>query len=259
MHIVDTHTHIYLDQFKEDTETIIQRAQQQGVTQFCLPNIDTDSIPQIDQLCRHYPEQMFPMWGLHPCSVTEHWEKDWEIIRQRHQEKPGIAIGEIGLDLYWDTSTLEWQKAAFVAQCTFAAQENLPIAIHVRNAFTELFEVMDTLTHLNLRGVFHCFTGGKEVLEKALSYPCFLFGIGGVVTFKNGGLDKVLPHIPLEKIVVETDAPYLAPVPYRGKRNEPVYLVHILEKMSAILDVPESELRDITTANAQQLFNLPKL
>jgi len=256
MQIVDTHTHIYLEQFKEDLPEVIRRAQGMGVAHFCLPNIDTDSVAGIQQLCQDYPGMMHPMWGIHPCSVDQNWRKQWEEMLPLFDTPGTIAVGEIGIDLYWDKQYINEQKEALREQCLFAIESDLPVAIHVREAFPELFEVFDGLDTSKLKGVFHCFSGDSAIIEKAKSYPHFYFGIGGVVTFKNGGLNKVLHEIPTSRMILETDAPYLAPKPYRGKRNEPSYLVYILEEMERILGIATAQLAEETTANAHQLFKL---
>ncbi|MFT6718506.1 MAG: TatD DNase family protein [Sphingobacteriales bacterium] len=257
MQIIDTHTHIYLPEFKEDIAEVIHRAKQVGVSHFCLPNIDEESIAPIVQLCTQFPGIMSPMWGIHPCSVKADWKLLWEKLQKTIVDHPPIAIGEIGMDLYWDQSFQKEQEEALICQCNFAIQHNLPVAIHVRNAFPELFDVFDKhLDTTKLRGVFHCFSGDEAILEKALSYPHFLLGIGGVVTFKNGGLNTLIPKIPMQRIILETDAPYLAPKPFRGKRNEPSYLSYILEEIAVHSGKSTEEIAQQSTLNAQQLFGI---
>lgn len=257
MQIIDTHTHIYLPEFKEDIEEVIHRANEVGVSQFCLPNIDEESIAPILQLCAQFPEAMFPMWGIHPCSVKADWETLWEKLKTTIKNHPPIAIGEIGMDLHWDQTFQKEQEDALICQCKFAIEHNLPVAIHVRKAFAELFAIFDQHLDTNkLRGVFHCFSGDHAILEKALSYPHFLLGIGGVVTFKNGGLNNLISNIPIDRIILETDAPYLAPKPFRGKRNEPSYLSYILEEIAVHSGKSPEEIAQQSTLNAQQLFGI---
>jgi TatD DNase family protein len=256
--MIDTHTHLFSTEFDADRDLIIQNALDAGVSKMLLPNVDLDSIAGMHELAKKFPQQCYPMMGLHPCSVTENWEADLSIIKSWLDKESYCAVGEIGIDLYWEKSTLEFQKKAFRQQIQWAKEKKLPIVIHVREAFVETFEIVDELNDENLTGVFHCFTGNLEQANHILKYGGFKLGIGGVVTFKNGGLDKVLPHIDLEHLVLETDSPYLAPVPYRGKRNESSYLKIIAEKLAELKEVSFETVDSITTQNAIALFSTVK-
>jgi len=253
--LTDTHTHLYSDAFKEDRAQIIQRALDLGVKRFFIPAIDSEYIEGMYALEKQYPDNVFLMMGLHPTSVKENFEVELEIVENQFKARKFYAVGEIGIDLYWDNSTLEVQKTAFRRQIQLAKKYSLPIVIHCRNAFDEVFEVLETEKDDKLFGVFHCFTGTYEQAQKALSYNMKL-GIGGVVTFKNGKIDTFLNKIPLEQIVLETDSPYLTPVPYRGKRNESAYLDLICKKVSELYEVPEDEVARITTENSVAIFGI---
>lgn len=252
--LVDTHTHLFTEEFDEDRAAVIKRAQDLGVGKFLLPNIDLTSLDSLYQTQKDFPACEI-MLGMHPCSVNENWEEELQKIRAEIQKHNPVAIGEIGIDLYWDKTFVFEQKMAFEQQIIWAKEFQLPIAIHVRDAFDEVFEVLDRQNDADLTGVFHCFTGDVAQAEKALSYDGFYLGIGGVVTFKNAGLDKTLKErVPLNRLVLETDSPYLAPTPHRGKRNESSYVVGICEKVSDIYEVSEQEVARITTENAKKLF-----
>lgn len=256
MKIIDTHTHIYLDQFDEDRDEMMSRALDIGVERFYLPNVDLESIPQIKSLVSKYP-QCYPMMGLHPCSVDGDVENIWKNIKEELEQNASyyIAVGEIGIDLYWDKTFIKEQEWVFREQIKYAKKHNLPIVIHCREAFDEILAIMDEENDDDLFGIFHCFTGNTEQGKHILNYGGFKLGIGGVVTFKNGGLDKTLTNFQLEDIVLETDAPYLAPAPNRGKRNEPVFLEYVVEKLAALYNVTENEVAEVTTQNAIQLFH----
>lgn len=256
--MIDTHTHLFSTEFDTDRDLIIQNAIDAGVSKMLLPNVDLESISGMHALAKKFPANCFPMMGLHPCSVTESWESELAVIKSWLDKEKYCAIGEIGMDLYWDKSTLEFQKKAFRKQIEWAKEKQLPAVIHVREAFDETFEIVDELNDKNLTGVFHCFTGNLEQANHIINYGGFKLGIGGVVTFKNGGLDKVLPHVDLEHLVLETDSPYLAPVPYRGKRNESSYLKIIAEKLAEVKSVSFETVDEITTRNALQLFSTVK-
>ncbi len=252
--MIDTHTHLYSEEFDNDREEVIQKALQKGVTAFYLPAIDSESHDKMLQLESAYPEHIFSMMGLHPCYVKpESWEQELEIVKNYLDQKHFPAIGEIGIDLYWDKSTLDIQIKAFEQQIDWAIEKNLPIVIHTRESFDETFEVLERKKHPKLRGIFHCFSGNADQAKHALDLN-FLLGIGGVVTFKNGKIDQFLHEIPLEKIVLETDSPYLAPVPHRGKRNESSYLDLIVGKLVNIYNKDFSEISRITTENAKRIF-----
>lgn len=251
---IDTHTHLYSEQFNEDRTEMIQRAIAAGVERMYLPNIDLSSIDGMHALEQQFPNNCFAMMGLHPCSVDAQWEETLAVLKKHIDSRKYAAIGEIGIDLYWDKTFIQEQKDAFKIQIEWAKELGWPIVIHARDSFSEIFEVMDEAYDERLSGIFHCFTGGPEEVQKVLSYTNFYFGIGGVVTYKKSELPEVLPLIPLDKLILETDAPYLPPVPFRGKRNESAYVVHTAEKVAEILALPLSELRDITTANARRVF-----
>lgn len=258
MFFIDTHTHLYLAEFNENRNDFEERMLQAGVQLCLLPNIDVESIEALHALHQSNPQRYVPMMGLHPCSVGENAEEDLKVIKNHLFSSPQkyCAVGEIGIDLYWDKSTLEIQRHAFIEQINWAKELNLPIAIHARDAFQEIFDILDEHADAQLSGVFHCFTGNQDECKKALTYSNFMLGIGGVATFKNGGLDKVLPLVPTDRIVLETDSPYLAPVPHRGKRNESAYLRLVAEKVAEIYQLPLIKVAEITTQNAKKLFKI---
>ena len=256
MTLIDTHTHLYSSEFDEDRTDIIKEAVALGVEKFFLPNIDLDSISGMLALQKAFPKHCYPMLGLHPCSVDENYIEVLKTIESKIDSTNIIAIGEIGIDLYWDKAFIQQQIEAFKIQINWAKKHKLPIVIHVRAAFDEVFAVLDDLNDDDLRGVFHCFTGNIQQAKKAISYGGFKLGIGGVVTFKNGGLDKVLNQIELQHLVLETDAPYLAPTPFRGKRNSSTYLPLIAQKLADIYDVAVEYIAESTSKNAMTLFNI---
>ncbi len=252
--MIDTHTHLYSDEFDVDRNETIQRALDKGITQFYLPAIDSETHEKMLHLESEYPENMHAMMGLHPCSVKpDSWEKELQIVEEYLGKRNFPAIGEIGIDLYWDQSTLDIQIQAFEKQIDWAIERDLPIVIHTRSSFEETFDVLERKKHPKLRGIFHCFSGDLEQAKHALNLN-FHLGIGGVVTFKNGKIDQFLSEIPLEKIVLETDSPYLAPVPFRGKRNESAYVELVAGKLVDIYGKSFQEIDAITTANAQKIF-----
>ncbi|WP_326982577.1 TatD family hydrolase [Chryseobacterium sp. MYb264] len=252
--MIDTHTHLYAEEFDEDRKETIQRALDKGITEFYLPAIDSESHEKMLQLEAEYPNQIFSMMGLHPCYVKpESWEKELETVKNYLDQRAFPAIGEIGIDLYWDKTTLDIQVKAFEQQIDWAIEMDLPIVIHTRESFDETFEVLERKKHPKLRGIFHCFSGNLEQAKHAIDLN-FILGIGGVVTFKNGKIDQFLDQIPLDKIVLETDSPYLAPVPHRGKRNESSYLDLIAGKLVDIYNISLSEIDRITTENAKKIF-----
>lgn len=254
MHLIDTHTHLYSEKFNEDREERIQDAIDAGVKQFFMPNIDSTSIEGMNILAQKFPENCFAMMGLHPCSVNENIEQELLMVEQELKTNKYIAVGEIGMDLYWDKSFQVEQEMAFRKQIEWAKELNLPIDIHCREAFDEILTIMDDLNDDGMKGVFHCFTGSLDQAQHILNYGDFKLGIGGVVTFKNSGLDKVIKKLKLEDLVLETDAPYLAPAPFRGKRNESAYLVNVANKISDIFEVSVAEVAAQTTKNALQIF-----
>lgn len=252
--MIDTHTHLYAEEFDEDRKEAIQRALDKGITEFYLPAIDSESHAKMLELETEYPGQIFSMMGLHPCYVKpESWEKELEIVKNYLDKRHFPAIGEIGIDLYWDKTTLDIQVKAFEQQIDWAIEKDLPIVIHTRESFEETFEVLGRKKHSKLRGIFHCFSGNLEQAQHAIELN-FILGIGGVVTFKNGKIDQFLGEVPLDKIVLETDSPYLAPVPHRGKRNESSYLDLVAGKLVDIYGKDFSEIDRITTENAKRIF-----
>ena len=253
--ITDTHTHLYSEQFDEDRNEMILRAKNVGVSRFFIPAIDSSTSEAMFQLEKNYPKDVFLMMGLHPTSVGENYKEELEFVKKWIDKRPFFAIGEIGIDLYWDKSFLKQQQEAFKTQIQWAKEKKLPIVIHCRDAFDEIFEVLETEKSDDLRGIFHCFTGTKEQALQAISYNMKL-GIGGVVTFKNGKIDQFLHEIDLKHIVLETDAPYLAPVPYRGKRNESAYITNVIDKLVDIYGLSFKEIAEITTQNSKDVFGI---
>ena len=253
--VIDTHTHLYLKEFAADIDDVINRAKNLKINNFFLPAIDSSYTESMIALKNAYPDIMHLMAGLHPCSVKDNYLEELSHVENVLKNQAIVAIGEIGIDLYWDKSTLNIQKKAFASQIRFAKDLNLPIVIHCRNAFDEIFEVLEKEKSENLRGIFHCFSGNYEQALKAISFNMKL-GIGGVVTFKNGKIDKFLKKIPLDNLVLETDSPYLAPPPFRGKRNESSYLSIIIDKLTEVYEIPAKKIIEITSTNAIELFKI---
>ena len=253
--ITDTHTHLYSSQFKEDQAAMIQRAKDAGVSRFFIPAIDSSYTESMMKLEKNFPKDVFLMMGLHPTSVEENYLEELAHVKEWIDKKKFFAIGEIGIDLYWDSNFLAQQQEAFRTQIKWAKEKNLPIVIHCRDAFDEIFEILEQEKGDSLRGIFHCFTGTKEQAEKAINYNMKL-GIGGVATFKNGKIDRFLNEINLKHIVLETDAPYLAPTPFRGKRNESAYITNIIDKLVEIYKVPFEEIVATTTQNSKAVFGI---
>ncbi|MGM5468919.1 TatD family hydrolase [Flavobacteriaceae bacterium LMO-SS05] len=255
MIITDTHTHLYSDAFNLDRRDMIERAINNNVTRFFIPAIDSSYTQAMFQLKNDFPEHVFLMAGLHPTSVKDNYIDELEHVEALLLKHKFYAIGEIGIDLYWDTTTLEIQKKAFKHQIRLAKHYKLPIVIHCRDAFDEVFEVLEDEQCDEVFGIFHCFTGTLEQAHRAISYNMKL-GIGGVVTFKNGGIDKFMGQIELKHIVLETDSPYLAPKPYRGKRNESSYIIKVLEKLSELYGMSQERIAEITTQNSKEIFKI---
>ena len=254
--MIDTHTHLYSEQFDEDRDEAIKRAKEAGVEKFYLPAIDSETHEKMLELESQYPGEIFAMMGLHPCSVQpETWEKELALVKEYLDKRPFCAIGEIGIDLYWDKSTLDIQVKAFEQQIDWAIEMDLPIVIHTRESFNETFEVLERKKHPKLRGIFHCFSGNLDQAQHAIDLG-FVLGIGGVVTFKNGKIDQFLNEIPLDKIVLETDSPYLAPVPHRGKRNESAYTALVLGKLVDLYKKDYKDIEAITNQNALNIFGM---
>ncbi len=253
--LTDTHTHLYSDAFNEDKNEMMQRALDAGVQRFFIPAIDSETTEAMYVLEKEYPNNIFLMMGLHPTSVKENYKEELLHIKEQFFKRSFYAVGEIGIDLYWDKSTLEIQKEAFKTQIKLAKKHQLPIVIHCRNAFDEVFEVLETEKGKDLFGIFHCFTGTETQAKQAISYNMKL-GIGGVVTFKNGKIDTFLNKFDLKHIVLETDSPYLSPTPYRGKRNESSYLQLVCKKVAEIYGISEEQVAKITTENSKDVFGI---
>lgn len=255
MIITDTHTHLYSNEFDEDRNEMIQRAIDAGVSRFFIPAIDSAYTQSMYNLEKAYPENIFLMMGLHPTHVKDNYLEELQHIEEELTKRKFVAIGEIGIDLYWDKTHLPQQQDAFRKQIQLAKHYKLPIVIHCREAFDEIFEILEEEKSSDLFGIFHCFSGTYEQALQAISYNMKL-GIGGVVTFKNGKIDQFLNQIDLKLLVLETDSPYLAPVPFRGKRNESSYLVNVVRKLSEIYNLPQEEIAFVTTENSKAVFGI---
>lgn len=251
--MIDTHAHIYLEHFEEDLNEVIDRALDAGVTRVLLPNIDEETIDDMLALEERYPGVCYPMMGLHPCSVKEDYEQALEKVAWWLKQRSFLAVGEMGTDLYWDKTFWKEQQEAFRFQCELALEHDLPVVIHCRDSINETINLVSDYSERNLKGVFHCFTGtvdqGKELTDMG-----FYLGLGGVSTFKNGGMDQVIPFLDRSKIILETDSPYLTPTPHRGKRNEPAYVEIIADKIAEYLNMEKEAVDQLTTANANALF-----
>ncbi len=253
MQIIDSHTHIYGHQFDNDRDAVMQRARAAGVQQFFLPAIDSETTDVMLKMELDYPGECFAMMGLHPCSVNEMYKDELLHVEQWLSKRPFCAVGEIGLDFYWDTSFSQQQYEAFRIQIEWAIQYNLPIVIHTRKAMQDTINVVNEYKGRGLRGVFHCFGDNYEMAKQILDTG-FLLGIGGVLTYKNSGLAEVLAKVPLNKLMLETDAPYLTPVPFRGKRNEPAYLQYVVGKLAEVYNLTADEIASVTSETAMQFF-----
>lgn len=254
--MIDTHCHIYGPEYDQDRANVVLRAQQAGVEHILLPNINEATVAPMLNLCRSYPGYCFPMLGLHPEDVMDDYRQ--VLMRMENLLKdeghPYVAVGEVGLDFYWDASRMEQQVDAFSRQIEWAVRYKLPLMIHSRSAHAQLLQTLRQYASENLTGVFHCFGGTTDEAQELLSFDGFVLGIGGVSTFRKSPLPEVLSHIPLQRIVLETDAPYLAPVPYRGKRNEPAYIVEVVSKLAGIYNVSPQEVENVTNANVGRIF-----
>ncbi len=255
MNMIDSHTHLYGKEFDKDRKEVIARANEAGVSTFYLPGIDSESIPAILQMEADFPGRCHAMMGLHPCSVKESWETELAIVKDWLSKRKFAAVGEIGLDFYWDKTFETQQYQAFDIQMQWALDYNLPINIHTRNAMQETINRVKPFAEKGLKGIFHCF-GGSYESAKQITDLGFLLGIGGVLTYKNAGLPEVLKKVPLEFIVLETDAPYLTPVPFRGKRNESSYLKYVVEKLCDVYGISAEAIADATSSNAKKIFAL---
>jgi len=255
MKFIDTHAHLYVEQFDEDLKEVIARAKDDNVTKVLLPNIDVASAPRLINLYESDPSFFAPMMGLHPASVNENYKSDLKTLEAYFSKHHFVSVGEIGLDYYWDTTKIKEQKAAFITQIDWALDMKLPIAIHCREAFDDVLSILEKKQNGNLTGVLHCFSGTEEQAKRLIDLN-FTLGIGGVLTFKNSTLRKELKNIDLKHIVLETDAPYLSPMPFRGKRNESAYVLYVAEKLAEIKEAKLLEIAEITTQNAIKLFAL---
>lgn len=251
--IIDTHTHLYLSEFKNDIKAVIERAEKENVTCFYLPNIDSEVIADMMALEDMFPGKCFAMMGLHPCSVKENYKEELRIAEEWLAKRKFAAVGEIGLDYYWDISFKEQQIESFEIQINWALKHNLPIVIHSRNSLQDCIDIVRQKQNGRLRGIFHCFSGNADEANQIIKLG-FLMGIGGVVTYKNSGLAEVIKDIDLKHLVLETDAPYLTPVPFRGKRNEPSYLKYVVEKIAAVKNISVDAVTKATTDNTKNLF-----
>ncbi len=256
MRLIDTHCHLYSEQFDTDREQVIANAKRMGVDRILLPNVDLQTVAGMHELVANHPGVCYPMMGLHPCDVKSDYETEIAQLFSFFDTHTYCAVGEIGIDLYWDKTTQDIQEKAFLMQVEFALSKSLPIAIHSRNATHRIIEMLKPYKSKGLTGVFHCFSESVELAEEILKLGGFKLGIGGVLTYKNAGLPEVLKQIDLQHIILETDSPYLPPVPHRGKRNEPAYTRLVAEKLADVKGVSLREVADITTANAEQLFGL---
>ena len=256
MIFTDTHTHLYSKEFESDRNVLIQKAIDKGVTRLFMPNVDSESIPGMFQVEKKFPFNCFAMMGLHPCSVNSAYQHELQVVEYWLSKRKFVAIGEIGIDLYWDKTFFEQQQDAFRTQILLAKKYELPYVIHSRSSFNETMEIVNEFEADKIKAIFHCFSGNVEQAEQVISLGSFKLGIGGVVSFKNSGLDKVVEAIDLKHIVLETDAPYLAPMPYRGKRNEPDYLLLVAQKIADIKKISIEEVAEITTQNSKDVFGI---
>ena len=252
---IDTHTHIYLEQFEEDLDDCIQRCKESKVDKLFLPNIDTSTWKKVQACVDGYPDMCYPMLGLHPCSVNENVDQELNSLSKLIESNAIVAVGEIGLDYYWSKDFVDQQVNAFRVQIGWAKQAKLPIVIHSRDSLDDCIRVVSEESDQHLSGIFHCFTGTIEQADEIMELGFYL-GLGGVITFKNAKMDDVLKHIPLDRIVLETDAPYLTPHPFRGKRNEPSYIPLIAEKLATVKNISVEEIAEVTTKNAKQVYQL---
>lgn len=256
MILTDTHTHLYSKDFENESTTLIQNAIDNGITRLFMPNVDSESIGAMLQIEKQFPNNCFSMMGLHPCSVGPKYQQDISVVEYWLNKRKFIAVGEIGIDLYWDKTFFEQQQDAFRRQIELAKKYTVPYIIHSRNSFNEVMEIVSEFKEDNIKAIFHCFSGNVEQAEQVIASGNFKLGIGGVVTFKNSGLDKVVEAIDLKHLVLETDAPYLAPVPHRGKRNDPEYLALIAQRIAEIKNISIEEVAAITTQNSIDIFGI---
>ena len=257
MKFIDTHSHIYSKEFDHDRKIVVEQAIESGVNKILLPNISSKHTNKMLSLCKEFPSNCFPMMGLHPCDVKkETYNSEIEHVEEELNKNSYIGVGEIGIDLYWDKSNLSIQKDAFIKQIKIAKKHKLPIVIHVRESFEETIKIVEELNDKNLSGVFHCFTGNLQDAERIIKLDDFYLGIGGVLTFKNSHMDKVIEKINEKHLLLETDAPYLTPTPFRGKRNESKYILEIAKKLAEVKNLSLEEISKVTTINAKNLFKI---
>jgi len=256
MILIDSHAHLFSGEFELDVDTVIQRARASGVKLFCLPNIDVNSIEPLLSLSDRYPNYCFPMMGLHPTSVKADFSRNLEVIKTELCKRKYIAVGEIGMDLFWDRKYKKEQTIAFEEQLRWSIEYDLPVVIHTREAFPQVFESLYKIGINRLRGVFHSFGGTQEELEEILLCENFMVGINGVITYKKAYLREYLPLFPLERIILETDSPYLTPEPYRGRRNEPAHLLYVAAQLAEVYNLPVEEIAEITSGNTERLFKV---
>ena len=252
--MIETHAHIYSSEYEEDLHDVIDRSKSVGIGKILMPNIDLESLEKMHKIEDRFPDYCYSMLGLHPCSVKQDFKEQLKELEYWLDKRKYVAIGEIGMDLYWDKTYKNQQEEAFVTQLSWAESFNLPIAVHSRNANAELIDILKNEKKADFNGVIHCFSGSEEEAKSFLDLGFYL-GIGGVVTFKNAGLDKVVENLPLDRLLLETDAPYLSPVPFRGKRNEPSYIQYVASKLANLFSCSEEDVIKITTRNALNLFN----
>ena len=255
MEIIDTHTHLYLNQFKNDVDQVITKAIDHNITKLVFPSVDSSHMEKMYELKNRYPKNIFLMTGLHPVYVKDNYKDELDKVIKSLIDHDFVAVGEIGIDLYWDKTFLKQQQDAFEFQIELALENKLPIVIHCRDGFDEIFEILEKFKSKTMRGIFHCFTGTLNQANKSIQMG-FKLGIGGVVTFKNAGIDKLIKDIDIENIVLETDSPYLAPAPFRGKRNESFYITYVIKKISEIYNISEKEVAEITTKNSKEIFKI---
>lgn len=253
--LIDTHAHIYLEDFSNDINDIIQNAYNNNVKKLILPNINSGSITNLLKISDLYPNMCFPLMGLHPTSVGEDYKKELEIVEHWFDKRKFYGVGEIGIDLYWNQSFYKQQKEVFHFQLKIAKSKKIPVVIHTRNSFEEVYRIVAEEHDDRLRGIFHCFSGNIEEAKKITDLG-FLIGVGGIITFKQNNLIKVIEEIDIKNLVLETDAPYLAPIPKRGRRNESSYLIYVAQKIAEIYNMPINKVAEITTANANNLFSI---
>ena len=256
--LIDTHAHLYVNDYKDDLSHVVQQAKHKSVSKVLLPNIDTSTIGALKEITQNYPDFFFPMMGLHPTSVKTDYKSQLVRIYEEllNNSSKYVAVGEIGIDLYWDNTFIKEQTYVFETQLRWSIEKDLPVSIHSRNSYKEIMQSLRRVDEKKLRGVFHSFTGNDADLEELLQFKNFYFGINGVVTFKNSTLPAVLKNCPIERIVLETDCPYLTPVPYRGKRNQPDYLIYINDTLANIFDVNPTKMAQLTKTNATRIFSL---